>query len=263
MNTQYETLQFEIEQNIARITLNRPEAGNALNKKMAWEFFMVSQECACNPNIRAVILTGAGKLFCGGGDLKELNAQTDKAAHFREMTAYLHVAVSRFARMNAPLIGAINGTAGGAGFSLVCGCDLAIAVDNAKFTLAYTNAGLTPDGSSTYFLPRIVGTRRAMELAITNRVLTAQEALDWGIINKIVAGDELVNEVNALASKLAAGPTLAFGATKRLLQATFSESLETQMEDESQAIVDMTRTHDAQEGVSAFSEKRKPTFNGS
>jgi 2-(1,2-epoxy-1,2-dihydrophenyl)acetyl-CoA isomerase len=258
----YETLLFEIKNNVATITLNRPDAGNALNKRMSYEMFMVSQECASNPEIRAVIWTANGKLFCGGGDLKELNAQEDKAQHFREMTAYIHVAISRFARMNAPLIGAINGTAGGAGMSFVCGCDLAIAVDTAKFTMAYTNAGLVPDGSSTYFLPRIVGARRAMELALTNRVLTAQEALDWGIINKVVTADELMNEANALAEKLATGPTLAYGGTKKLLQFSFNQTLETQMEDESQAIVQMTRTRDGQEGVSAFAEKRKPIYTG-
>jgi 2-(1,2-epoxy-1,2-dihydrophenyl)acetyl-CoA isomerase len=258
----YETVLFEVKDHIATITLNRPEAGNALNKKMSYEMFLISQECASNPAIRAVVWTGNGKLFCGGGDLKELNTQTDKAQHFREMTAYIHVAISRFARMNAPLIGAINGTAGGAGMSFVCGCDLAIAVDTAKFTMAYTNAGLVPDGSSTYFLPRIVGVRRAMELSLTNRVLTAQEALEWGIVNKIVPAEELRNEVYALAEKLANGPTTAFGATKKLMQFSFNQTLETQMEDESQAIVAMTRTKDGQEGVAAFAEKRKPSFSG-
>jgi 2-(1,2-epoxy-1,2-dihydrophenyl)acetyl-CoA isomerase len=165
--------------------------------------------------------------------------------------------------MNAPVIAAVNGTAAGAGFSLALSADLVISVDSAKFVMAYTNAGLSPDGSSSYFLPRRVGDRRARELMLTNRVLTADEALDWGIVNQVVAEADLDETVGKLANKIAAGPTLAYGQVKALLNASFDNGLETQMELESRGIADMARSRDGKEGIQAFLAKRKPEFKGS
>jgi len=164
--------------------------------------------------------------------------------------------------MNAPVIAAVNGTAAGAGFSLALSADLVISVDSAKFVMAYTNAGLSPDGSSSYFLPRRVGDRRARELMLTNRVLSADEALDWGIVNQVVAADDLDETVEKLAAKIAAGPTLAYGQVKSLLNVSFDNGLETQMELESRGIADMARSRDGKEGIQAFLAKRKPTFKG-
>ena len=161
------------------------------------------------------------------------------------------------------MIVAVNGSAGGAGMSLCLFADLVLAAESAKFTLAYTRAGLSPDGGSTYFLPRIVGVRRALELALTNRVLSAKEAHEWGIVTKVVADGELLTEADALARQLAAGATRAYGAAKRLLHHSFAESLETQMELEAQAITDAARMRDAREGIAAFIAKRKPDFSGS
>jgi len=166
-------------------------------------------------------------------------------------------------RMEAPLVVAVNGSAGGAGLSLCLFGDIVLAGESSKFTLAYTKAGLAPDGGSTYFLPRIVGVRRALELALTNRVLSAKEAHEWGIVTKVVADGELLTEADALARQLAAGATRAYGAAKRLLHHSFAESLETQMELEAQAIADAARTGDAREGIAAFIGKRKPDFSGS
>src|ERR1043165_6156318 len=178
----YSTIQFDIKDNIARLTLNRPDSANALNLEMSKDLMHAALECSENSAIRAVIITGNGRMFCAGGDLKSFAAQGDKLAyHLKEVTTYLHAAVSRFTRMDAPVIAAVNGTAAGAGMSLACSCDLVLAAESAKFTMAYTRAGLTPDGSSTYFLPRIVGLKRALELTLTNRVLPAQEAEQWGI----------------------------------------------------------------------------------
>jgi 2-(1,2-epoxy-1,2-dihydrophenyl)acetyl-CoA isomerase len=165
--------------------------------------------------------------------------------------------------MDAPVIAAVNGSAGGAGVSLCLFADLVLAADSAKFTLAYTRAGLSPDGGSTYFLPRIVGVRRALELALTNRVLTAKEALDWGIVTRVVPDGELLTEAHMLAQQLAGGATRAYGAAKRLLHHSFAESLETQMELEAQAIAAQARTRDAREGIAAFIAKRKASFSGS
>ena len=214
--------------------------------------------------MRAVILTGAGKMFSGGGDLKSFAAQGDALpGHLKEVALYLHAAISRFVRMDAPVIAAVNGTAGGGGMSLCLFADVVLAAESAKFTLAYTRAGLSPDGGSTYFLPRLIGLRRALELALTNRVLTAKEALEWGMVTKVVPDSELQAEAQALAGQLAAGATRALGAAKRLLHHSFGESLETQMELEAQGIAEQARTRDAREGIAAFIAKRKASFSGS
>jgi len=171
-------------------------------------------------------------------------------------------AISRFARMRAPIVAAVNGTAAGAGFSMVCATDLAIAADHAKLTMAYTGAGLSPDGSSSYFLPRIIGQRRTFELMLTNRVLTAAEALDWGLLNEVVPADELMATAEKRVAQLASGPTNAHAVVKRLLATSATESLETQMEHETRGIAECARTADGREGITAFLEKRKPSFEG-
>jgi 2-(1,2-epoxy-1,2-dihydrophenyl)acetyl-CoA isomerase len=180
----------------------------------------------------------------------------------KETATYLHAAISRFSRMDAPLIGAVNGVAAGAGISLAACVDLAIAADTARFVSAYTAAGLTPDGSSTYFLPRLVGLRRYLELAMTNRQLSAQEALEWGIVNRVVPAGQLMTAAMTLARQLADGPTRAFGAVKRLAHASFTDTLEGQMETEARLIADAARSRDGQEGVDAFTSRRKPAFTG-
>jgi 2-(1,2-epoxy-1,2-dihydrophenyl)acetyl-CoA isomerase len=164
--------------------------------------------------------------------------------------------------MDAPFIVAVNGAAGGGGMSFVLAADLVIAAESAKFAMAYTRAGLSPDGGSTYFLPRIVGARRALELALTNRVLSAREAFDWGLVSRVVADGALATESEALAKELSRGATQAFGAAKRLIHHSFAESLETQMELEAQAIAAQARGADAREGIAAFLAKRAPKFGG-
>jgi 2-(1,2-epoxy-1,2-dihydrophenyl)acetyl-CoA isomerase len=260
---QYTTLLFDVKDHVARITMNRPEAANALNAEMGKDLMHAALRCSEDPAIRAVILTGAGRLFSGGGDLKSFAAQGDNMPyHLKEVTTYLHAAISRFTRMDPPVIAAVNGTAGGAGMSLCCFCDLVLAAESAKFTMAYTRVGLTPDGSSTYFLPRIVGLKRALELTLTNRILTAQEAMEWGIVTKVVPDASLQAEADALAAQLASAATGALGAAKRLLHSGWGETLETQMELESQVIAARARTADGREGIAAFLEKRAPKFAG-
>ena len=214
--------------------------------------------------MRAAVLTGAGtKAFCAGGDIAEfIDKQDALALHIKEMTTYLHMAVSRFAWMNAPLIAAINGVAAGAGLSVVGFCDLAVAADTAVFTSAYSKLGFTPDGSSTYFLTRILGTRRAMEMYVTNRVLTAAEALDWGLVNRVVPAADVVAEAGKLAAQLADGPTRAHGGIKKLLLTAPTETLESQMERETRFVAEMATSPDGREGARAFVEKRKPRFRG-
>lgn len=259
----YENLRFETAGGVARITLRRPDAANAIDLALARELGDAALRCAEDASVRAVLLTGEGKMFCGGGDLGAFaGAGESVPVLLKQITAHLHVAVSRFARMRAPVIAAVNGPAAGAGLSLVCAADLAVASDAAKFTLAYTRVGLAPDGSSTWFLPRLVGARRALELMLTNRTLSAEEALAWGLVNAVVPAAELARESERLAGELAAGASAAFGAVKRLLLLSASQGLETQMEDEALAIADAARTRDGAEGIAAFLAKRAPRFEG-
>ena len=259
-----ETINFKIENEIAYIELNRPKQYNSLNQTMAEDLFKVSLECDDNPKIRSVLMTGSGEdAFCAGGDVPSFHKYGNKtSSHLKEVTTTLHGAISRLSRMNAPLIVAVNGVAAGAGFSFVGFADIAIASTNATFVSAYSKIGLTPDGSSTYFLPRIIGTRRYTELILTNRVLSANEALDWGLINKVVDFKDLKDEANNLAKKLASGPTLAFGKLKNLINNSFLDSLEGQMEYEARMISDSAKTKDGMNGIEAFVNKKQVSFRG-
>jgi 2-(1,2-epoxy-1,2-dihydrophenyl)acetyl-CoA isomerase len=259
----YENITLERRDGVATLTLNRPNAANSIDIPLARELMDAAITCDEDPATRAVIVIGAGAMFCAGGDLRSFGAAgADIGARLKELTVYLHAAVSRLTRMSAPVIAAVNGMAAGAGFSLAVAADLVIASESAAFVMAYTNAGLVPDGSSTFFLPRRIGDRRARELMLTNRRLTAAEALDWGLVNQVVAREQLLPTATKLAATLAAGPTSSFGATKALLNASFENGLETQMELEARAIAAASTGPDGQEGIRAFLEKRKPAFTG-
>ncbi len=259
----FETLILEVTDGVATITMNRPDSGNSLSPLGAREFCDAATMLDSDPQVRAIVLTGAGRMFCAGGDLSAMaDAGDDSRRVLMQMAGDLHMGLSRLSRANAPVIAAVNGTAAGAGMSLVMACDLAIAGESVAFTMAYTAAGLSPDGSSTYFMPRKIGDRRTRELMLTNRVLKAPEALEWGIVNEVVEDGQALARATALAKQLAAGPTLAYGAVKQLLNGTFDQTLESQMELESRAIADLSRSDDGREGIRAFLAKRKPVFQG-
>ena len=259
----YESLTLDRRDGVATITLNRPDALNALNLTLGRELFHVALEVDDDAGVRSVIVTGAGKAFCAGGDVKEFADNLPRiGAHIKELTTYLHGTVSRLARSDKPVIMAVNGVAAGGGFSFALSGDLVIAAESARFTMAYSKIAATPDGSSSYFLPRLVGLRRSMELYFTNRVLSAREALEWGLVTRVVPDAELAGAVHALARELAQGPSRAFGGAKRLFHQSTSESLETQMELEAQAIAAAGRTEDFRNGVTAFADKRTPAFGG-
>jgi 2-(1,2-epoxy-1,2-dihydrophenyl)acetyl-CoA isomerase len=263
MSSSYSTIRLERDGGVATLTFDRPDSANVLNLTMATDLMHAAIELDEDVNVRAVLITGHGKMFCAGGDLAAMKEAGDGAsAYIKEMAGNLHLAISRFARMRAPVIAAVNGTAAGAGFSMMCATDLAIASETAKFTMAYTGAGLSPDGSSSYFLPRIIGHRRTAELMLTNRVLNSADALEWGLVNQVVPADELMPTAEKLAKQLAAGPTNAFGVVKRLLANSAHDSLESQMEHETRGIADSARTDDGREGIAAFLEKRRPEFTG-
>jgi 2-(1,2-epoxy-1,2-dihydrophenyl)acetyl-CoA isomerase len=231
---------------------------------MASEIRHAARRCATDPEIRAVLLSGAGKMFCAGGDLKVFATQPEGElpGFLEQSTLHLHQAISHFARMNAPVVAAVHGSAAGGGFSLACACDFPFAAESAKFTMAYTRAGLTPDGSSTYFLPRIIGYRRTLELAITNRVLSAREAAEMGLVSRVVPDADLIAEATKFANQLATGPTAAYGGVKRLLIDSFTNTLEAQMYREGDYISAMGRTTDGREGIASFLAKRPPKFSG-
>lgn len=259
----YETLNFDLADGVATITLNRPDAANSMDLQMGKDLMDVSIACGENKDVRAVLLTGEGSMFCAGGDLRSFSQAGDGLpALVKELTIYLHAAVSQFARMRAPMIVAVNGTAAGAGMSLAVTGDIVYAARSAKFTMAYTAAGLSPDGSSSYFLPRLIGLRRTQELMITNRRLTADEAYDWGLVNAVFDDEALMDEALALTRKLAAGATGSYGVVKKLLCETFTNPLETQMEIEGRAITASARSRDGVEGIDAFLNKRAPVFTG-
>ena len=189
----YQNFEYRVERGIARITICREKAYNALDLDSARELYDIVNRCGSDRAVRAVIIRGAGnKAFCAGGDVASFAKDPETVDRLiKEITGYLHLATSRLAWMDAPVIAAVNGVAAGAGLSLACACDLAVAADNATFTSAYTQIGLTPDGSATYFLPRLIGRRRALELFLCNRTLNAAEALDWGMLNRVVPPAEL------------------------------------------------------------------------
>ena len=259
----YQTVTVERAHQVATLTLNRPDAYNALNVTLGKELFAAALELDEDPDVRCIVMTGSGRAFCAGGDVKDFADNPERiGVLIKELTTYLHGAISRFARSDKPVIMAVNGVAAGGGFSLALSGDLVIAAESAKFTSAYSRIAASPDGSSSYFLPRLVGLRRAMELYFTNRVLSAREAVEWGMATRAVADAELKSAVDTLARELAQGPSKAFGVAKRLFHQSTWESLETQMELEAQAIAASGHTADFRAGVSAFAAKTAPTFRG-
>ena len=255
---------FEIREHVAHITLNRPEVSNAMNLEMSREFYEAAFECEQSSDVRAVLITGAGRAFCSGGDVTSFAAQEPGrlSAYYRRLTLFLHQAIHRFARMPAPVVMAVNGIAGGGGMSLACAGDIVLAGESARFTMAYTQIGLTPDGSSTYYLPRIIGLRRTLELALTNRVLSAREAETMGLVTRVIPDDQLMAQAQTLVADLAKGPTRAYEGVKRLCYGATNTSLAEQMECETEWLTEMAETADVQEGIAAFLARRPPQFNG-
>ena len=259
----YQHILFDVSDNVGVITLNRPDDANAIHQPMVEELADIALRCYREKEIRAVVLTGAGKMFCGGGDLKTFNELGEDVATYVDKTATtLHHAVSRFARMDAPVVMAVNGTAAGGGFSLALAGDYVIAADSAKFISAYTASGLTPDGSSTYYLAKHVGLLRAKELILTNRLLSAEEACAWGLVSKVVPDDQLMDAAMGQARAFAGGPTKAFGIAKNLLTTAYSEGLESQLDAESRGIAITMSSRDGRHGIDSFLHKKKPEFTG-
>jgi 2-(1,2-epoxy-1,2-dihydrophenyl)acetyl-CoA isomerase len=254
---------FEKRDGVARITINRPDEANPIDGPMLRTLFDIAIDCDEDPSVRAILLTGKGDFFCSGGDLKFFRENSDRVSQLlKEGTTYLHTAQALFARMDAPMVIAVNGIAAGGGASLAFSGDIVLAAQSASFTMAYTAAGLSPDGGSTHYLPRLIGLRRAQELFLTNRRFSAQEACDWGLVTRVVSDDKLMEEAEALVERFAKGPSQAFGAVKRLLAGTFDTPMETQLDQETRYIAANMSSPDGLEGIAAFVEKRTPKFTG-
>ena len=257
--TEFETLTFAQSGPITSIVLNRPDAANGMNDTLTRELAAAAALCD-DAATKVVTITGAGRFFCAGGDLKAMAAAPDPGTFVKGLADDLHRALSTFARIDAVVITAVNGTAAGAGVSLAATGDLVLSAESARFTMAYTKAGLSPDGSSSYYLPRLIGIRRTQQLMLTNRTLTAAEALDWGLVTEVVPDAELAARVEALAKEMASTSRTSNSAVKRLLLGTYRTGLEEQMELEDRYIADCARSADGQEGIAAFLGKRAPNF---
>jgi len=257
----FECIEFDIKGGVALITLNRPKAANSMNFEMVKELAQAALICDNEKTVKVVLLKAAGRMFSAGGDLKTFLTYGDQTSpNMKRLADELHKAISLFARMPAVVVIAVNGFVAGAGFSLSITGDYVLAAESSKFTMAYTAAGLSPDGSSTYYLPRLVGLRRAQDLMLSNRTLNAQEALDWGLVTRVVPDDELNEEALAIAQRLADGPRGAHASVKKLLLGSLRNGLEEQMEIEGREIANAATSIDGVEGMNAFAQKRKPVF---
>jgi 2-(1,2-epoxy-1,2-dihydrophenyl)acetyl-CoA isomerase len=252
---------------IATITLNRPQALNALNRDMVTGFDEATANVAGNDAVRAVVIEGAGQHFMAGGDIKFFHSTLSDQDFRRreileEIIGKVHESVIRIHSMEKPVLASVHGAVAGFGLSLMSACDLAIAASDSYFTLAYCHIGTSPDGGGTYNLPRQVGLKQAMEIALLGDRFDAETALRIGLINRIVAVDELQTATTDLAKRLAQGPTLALGRTKRLLNESLNRNLSDQLFAEQESFLACAMSKDFAQGVSAFIEKRKPHFEG-
>ena len=250
---------------VATLTLNRPEALNVLDFEMMDALVEATADVAADDKLRVVVVRGAGKHFMAGGDIRVFAGELKKpaaqrSADFRNMITRLHAAIEAFHRMPHPVIGQVQGAVAGFGLSLMNACDLVIAADNAYFASAYHAIAVTPDGGGTWALPRVVGTRRAMEIVLLGDRFDAQQALDWGLVNRIVPLGELEPAVAAVARSLAQGPVLAVRNAKRLLRESLAHSLSEQLDAEAASFGACAGTPDFAEGIAAFLEKRPAQF---
>ncbi|MCX7379555.1 MAG: enoyl-CoA hydratase-related protein [Alphaproteobacteria bacterium] len=248
---------------IATLTLNRPKALNALDIPMAEALESAVLALQQKPDLRVIILTGAGRGFMAGGDLSVIQrGLTEGPQVVDAIMLPLHRTLARLAEMPQPVIASLHGPVAGAGMSVALAADLAIAADDAKFTLAYTRVGTSPDGSASWHLPRLVGLRKALEIALLADTIDANEALRLNLINQVVPAADLATATQALAQRLATGPTQAYGRIKRLLRESADRDLPSQMNAEREAFHQSMKTQDFAEGVAAFLGKRAPTYQG-
>ena len=257
------TIAYEVKAGVAHVRFARPEGANAVNPEFSRDLRDVMLEIEWDDTVKAVSVTAEGKVFCAGGDLKEFHGAGDGLPRLATgMLTDFHSAIYKMNRMVKPFVAGVRGAAGGAGLSIMSSFDLVISGESAKYTMAYTRAGVTPDGTSTYFVARHIGLRRMLDLTLTNRVLSAEEAESWGLVNRIVPDDDVDSATAELAQQLADGPSWALGHAKRVVYAGYESVLEEAGEFEGVTIAEAMSRHDGREGIAAFVEKRAPDFNG-
>jgi len=259
---------LDIDGDVATLTLNRPQAMNALGMEMAKALLVRAEELQQATGVKVVVVTGAGDHFMAGGDIKEFKGIIAAAPQQRQqafhgmISDYVHPAVEILRGLPQPVVAKVRGACAGFGFSLMAGCDLAVAADNAYFTTGYALLGTSADGGSTWFLPRLLGAKRAAELMLLAERIDAQQALSFGLVNRVVPLAELDAASAALVQRLAAGPAQAHAGTKRLLGQSLHTLLADQLRAEAQSFAHCSASGDFAEGVAAFIEKRKPAFKG-
>jgi 2-(1,2-epoxy-1,2-dihydrophenyl)acetyl-CoA isomerase len=262
----YETVDLSIDNGVAEITLNRPERLNAWNAQFGDELREALLSDAADPSVRSVLITGAGRGFSSGADLKEMLEQGASGEGIPDVGEMLrkryHPIIKGIRELPKPVVAAVNGPAVGIGCSLALACDLIWAAESAVFGLAFVNIGLVPDGGSTFLVPVAAGKARALEMALLGEPLPAERALEWGLINRVVPDGELMGEARALAQSLAQGPTRSYANSKRALNNSFLKIMDEQLDLEADIQGEMVKTSDFIEGVSAFVEKRDARFTG-
>lgn len=254
-------IEIKQNENITEVILNRPETYNAFNLEMITELTKHLMQLAMDNSVRGVSITGMGKAFCAGGDLKwAIEFAENASSSFHTLASQLHLSIMEIRRMKKPVVAAINGIAAGAGFSLVLACDFRIMEKSAILKQAYTSNGLCIDGGGTFTLPRIVGLSRSLEIAAFDEPISSTQALEWGLATKIVDDGTVLEETNRMLDKLIRKSNYSFGWSKRLITDSFNNSLESQLEFEREGLSDCANHADGQEGLKAFIEKRKPIF---
>jgi 2-(1,2-epoxy-1,2-dihydrophenyl)acetyl-CoA isomerase len=257
-----EAIELKIENNVALISFNRPEVFNSFNREMAFLLQETLDNCAIDVNVRAIVITGNGKAFCAGQDLKEVT-DPDLNPGFRKiLEEHYNPIIQKIRSIEKPIIAAVNGVAAGAGANIALACDIVIASEQASFIQAFSKIGLIPDSAGTFFLPRLIGFQKASALMMLGDKVSAEEALQMGMIYKIYSSSFFEEEVMTLATTLAQMPTKALGLTKRLLNQSMTNNLEQQLQLESNLQIEASSSDDYKEGVTAFVEKRKPEFKG-
>ncbi|MFL6024125.1 MAG: enoyl-CoA hydratase/isomerase family protein [Marmoricola sp.] len=256
---------LDVEDGIARLRLNRPDASNSVDVPLLKALHEAILTCHAEPSVRVVVLSGEGRNFCAGGDVKTFAAKgEDLPEYLREATAWLQIATSALIQLKAPVITSVHGfAAGGAGFGLVCASDLVVAAESAKLFSGAVRVGMAPDAGTTVTLTQLVGLRKAMDLLLTNPTLTATEARDLGIVSRVVPDEDLGKVVTELAVHLAEQPPLALAATKRLVWGGLGSSVEGRLAEEARVVSELSGTADSREGLAAVIERRTPRFTGS
>ncbi len=256
------SIELQIENNVAKITFNRPETFNSFNREMALLLQKTLDECSANPEVRAIILTGSGKAFCAGQDLKEVTSPELNPGFRKILEEHYNPIVERIRTIEKPIIAAVNGVAAGAGANIALACDIVVASETASFIQAFSKIGLIPDSAGTFFLPRLIGFQKASALMMLGDKVSAKDAEQLGMLYKVFSVEIFHEEVNALAIQLAQMPTKALGLTKRLLNQSLTHNLKEQLAMESDLQIEAAESEDYAEGVNAFIEKRKPVFKG-